>query len=385
MGSGSEQQTVNEVSGGASTNDESGVADGRHQALNQWAGHALGRSEPLISRSLGGDASFRRYFRHQRSTKGTLLLVDAPPEQENNPAFLLAAGELRGAGLPVPHILSCDLENGFLMVEDFGDRLYLPELLAAQQAGDRDTADILYQQAMRALLVLQRSPLPSALPDYDHELLERELRLFDEWFCEGMLGMTLSAAEQALLNDTWRLLITAALRQPPVRVHRDYHSRNLMIRQSAEGEPLINALPGIIDFQDVVVGPLTYDLVSLLRDCYIVWPDEDVERWLQAFHRQACELEIITDCYGLDRFRRDFDLMGLQRHIKVLGIFCRLFLRDGKQRYLADLPVVMQYVMDVAARHPEMADFLAWFRAGPVPAMQQRLAQMGIAGPEAAS
>lgn len=374
MGSSSEQQAAN---------DAPGVVDGRHEALNQWAARMLGRSEPLVSRSLGGDASFRRYFRHRRANGNTLLLVDAPPERENNPAFLLAASEFRAADLPVPHIMTSDLELGFLMLEDFGDRLYLPALLAAQQEGDPETADVLYRQAMQALLMLQQSPLPSALPDYDRLLLERELRLFDEWFCERMLDMTLSSAEHSLLNETWNLLITAALQQPHVRAHRDYHSRNLMIRQSAAGEPLMDALPGIIDFQDAVVGPITYDLVSLLRDCYIVWPDEDVERWLQAFHRQAQALEIIPDCHSLDRFRRDFDLMGLQRHIKVLGIFCRLFLRDGKQRYLADLPVVMQYVVDVAGRHPEMADFLAWFRAGPLSAMQQRLSGMGIsvAGP----
>lgn len=370
MGSNSDQQVLR---GSAETVDD------RHRALNQWAAGTLGRTQPLISQPLGGDASFRRYFRHQRSNGGTWLLVDAPPERENNSAFLLAASEFRAADLPVPHILTSDLDLGFLMLEDFGDRLYLPALQVAQQQADAHSADTLYGQAMQALLKLQQSPLPSALPDYDRVLLERELRLFDEWFCERMLGLTLSPAELSLLNNTWELLIDAALRQPQVRVHRDYHSRNLMIRETATGEPMTDALPGIIDFQDAVVGPITYDLVSLLRDCYIVWPDRDVERWLQQFHQQAQALAIIPQCHSLERLRRDFDLMGLQRHIKVLGIFSRLFLRDDKERYLADLPVVMQYVVDVAERHPEMADFVTWFRAGPLPAMQQRLSDMGIA------
>ena len=346
--------------------------------MNLWAAATLGRTQPLVSTPLGGDASFRRYFRYQRDNGGTWLLVDAPPEQEDNAAFLRAADEFRAADLPVPHVLTSDLELGFLMLEDFGDRLYLPALQEAQRQADMQKVDQLYGQAMQALLKLQQRPLPSALPDYDQMLLERELQLFDEWFCERMLGLELSAAERSLLNNTWRLLIDAALQQPQVRVHRDYHSRNLMIRETATGEPMTAALPGIIDFQDAVVGPITYDLVSLLRDCYIVWPDADVERWLRGFHQRAQAQAIIPQCHTLERFRRDFDLMGLQRHIKVLGIFSRLYLRDGKARYLADLPVVMQYVVNIAERHPEMTDFVTWLRAGPLPAIHQRLADLGM-------
>lgn len=373
MGSNSDQQAARET-----LRDDVAAVDDRHRELNQWAAHTLGRTQPLVSQALGGDASFRRYFRHQRSNGGTWLLVDAPPERENNPAFLLAASEFRAADLPVPHILTSDLDLGFLMLEDFGDRLYLPALQVAQREADAGSADTLYRQAMQALLKLQQSPLPSALPDYDRMLLGRELRLFDEWFCERMLGLVLSPTELSLLRDTWELLIGAALQQPQVRVHRDYHSRNLMIRETDTGEPMTDALPGIIDFQDAVVGPITYDLVSLLRDCYIVWPESDVARWLQQFHQQAQALAIIPQCHSLERFRRDFDLMGLQRHIKVLGIFSRLFLRDNKSRYLADLPVVMKYVVDVAERHPEMTDFVTWFRDGPLPTMQQRLSDMGV-------
>lgn len=362
-----------------------GVAvDERHGALNLWAARSLGRDQPLSSEPLGGDASFRRYFRHRRENGGTWLLVDAPPETEDTRAFLLAGSEFRAAQLPVPHVLTCDPELGFLMLEDFGDRTYLPALLKAQSTADQATADALYGQAMQALLELQQSPLPSALPDYDRDLLERELRLFDEWFCERMLTRPLSAQERSLLDQTWEFLIDAAVQQPQVRVHRDYHSRNLMIRQTSDGQPLPHELPGIIDFQDAVIGPVTYDLVSLLRDCYIVWPDADVERWQQHFHSQAQRLGILTPCHDLARFRREFDLMGLQRHIKVLGIFSRLYLRDGKQRYLADVPVVMQYVVKVAALHPEMKAFLDWFSAGPMPLMQQRLQELGVTGSGAA-
>lgn len=363
-------------------------AAARQQQLQDWAREAIrqqfGIDPGLVeARALGGDASFRRYFRFLPRVAGraealpaSLMLVDAPPAQENNPAFLRAAGEFREAGLCTPQVYAHDLSQGFMMLEDFGDQLVLPCLQQAQADGDRARVDNLYRHAMDALLLLQGSDLPSLLPPYDRALLHRELTLFDEWFCENMLDWQFSAAERTLLATTWHTLEASALAQPQVRVHRDYHSRNLMVRPDRDGRPEENQAPGVIDFQDAVIGPVTYDLVSLLRDCYIVWPQADVQRWAGAFYEQVLAQGMVTATYTRADFMRDFDLMGLQRHIKVLGIFCRLALRDNKQRYLLDLPVVMEYVCRVAARHPSMAAFLAWFQAGPMPKMQARLAEL---------
>ncbi|MEX0739853.1 MAG: phosphotransferase [Pseudohongiella sp.] len=361
--------------------------EARHQQLQHWAQGAIHRHfgiDPGVvqARSLGGDASFRRYFRFFPAMPGlpaTLMLVDAPPDQENNPAFLCAAEEFSAAGLHTPQIHAHDVDQGFMVLEDFGDQLMLPCLQQAQTDDDMGRVDVLYHQAMQALLLLQGDPAPSSLPPYDRALLHRELTLFDEWFCAKMLGLELSAGERSLLNASWRLLEDAALAQPQVRVHRDYHSRNLMVRPGGDGRLSENQAPGVIDFQDAVIGAVTYDLVSLLRDCYIVWPQADVERWAAAFHADAQARGIVPSTYSVSDFMRAFDLMGLQRHIKVLGIFCRLALRDNKPRYLLDLPVVMNYVCQVAARHPSMAPFLSWFRAGPMPQMQARLTQISLA------
>lgn len=356
----------------------------RQQQLELWAREVVlahwGQDPgPVQGWSPGGDASFRRYFRFSPGLDmlpASLMLVDAPPQKEDNPAFIRAAAEFAEAGLCTPHIYASDLEHGFLVLEDFGDQLFLPCLQTAQQAGDTARIDTLYNQASQALLMLQSHPAPSQLPAYDRELLHRELCLFDDWFCAQMLGLQLSVDEKNLLADTWRLLEDSALQQPQVRVHRDFHSRNLMVRPDSQGHLAENQAPGIIDFQDAVIGPASYDLVSLLRDCYIVWPQSDVRRWALSYHGAAQSLGILPDAYGENEFLRDFDLMGLQRHIKVLGIFCRLALRDHKPRYLDDLPVVMDYVCQVASRHPCMFPFLQWFQAGPLVLMQRKLAEL---------
>ena len=355
--------------------------DLRLQQLQLWAQSVLsaelGRDPgPVHAEGLGGDASFRRYFRFIASAPlilptlsspvRSLMLVDAPPERENNPAFLLSATEFSAAGLRTPTIVAADVEQGFMLLEDFGDQLYLPCLQAAQEQKDIGRVNVLYSRAMDALLALQCDPSSSQLPPYDQARLHTELALFDEWFCERMLGLELSAAEKTLLAQTWHFLEQAALKQTQARVHRDYHSRNLMVIQQADGGHAEDQAPGIIDFQDAVIGPVTYDLVSLLRDCYIVWPAEDVERWLGQYYQQAQARNILPATLSLDEFRRDFDLMGLQRHIKVLGIFCRLALRDNKPRYLLDLPVVMDYVVSVGEKHPELEAFISWFRSGPM-------------------
>lgn len=361
--------------------DAGGAVDARHRHVQAWARSILTQQlgtdpGPVRADGLGGDASFRRYFRFVASSPldlpalpapaRSLMLVDAPPARENNPAFVLSAAEFSAAGLRTPVILACDLEQGFMLLEDFGDQLYLPCLQAAQADDDIARVDTLYTQAMTALLALQSDRTSSRLPPYDQARLHQELSLFDEWFCGRMLGMSLSADEQKLLSQTWHVLEQAALKQTQVRVHRDYHSRNLMVIAQPDGSHPEDQPPGIIDFQDAVIGPVTYDLVSLLRDCYIVWPADEVDRWLAQFHQQAQALGILPETVSLAQFRRDFDLMGLQRHIKVLGIFCRLALRDNKPRYLLDLPVVMEYVVSVGEQHPELKAFINWFRRGPM-------------------
>lgn len=356
----------------------------REQALQVWARAAIGEVSgrdpgPVTASGLGGDASFRRYFRYYPpadcAMPVSLLLVDAPPVTENNSAFVLAAGEFRQAGLHTPTIYACDLEQGFMVLEDFGDQLYLPVLHQARHDNDMVRVDKLYEQAISALLDLQNSPHSSALPIYSQALLQQELNIFEQWFCGEMLGLRLTDDDKKLLSQTSDLLIGAALAQPQVSVHRDYHSRNLMIRVLSDGTFAENQPPGVIDFQDAVTGPVTYDLVSLLRDCYIAWPQQEVERWLQAYARKARVRGILPERYTDAELLRSFDLMGLQRHIKVLGIFCRLALRDGKTGYLQDLPVVMDYVVRIAAMQPEMSAFLQWFVAGPEPMMRKKLRQ----------
>ncbi len=363
--------------------------DQRKSALSAWARRCLEelaglRPESEIARALAqapvetvsGDASFRRYFRirlngsllrrggvvvEQQQPLDELLnassfvLVDAPPAHEDCQKFVHIARLLRAAGLLTPRVIQVNYEKGFMLLEDFGDTLYLPQLEDSKASGDA-AADMLYQAAMAALIELQARGKGGELAPYDRALLRREMALFDEWFCERFLGLELSAQEKTLLDATWTFLEDAALAQAQVCVHRDYHSRNLMILHDD-----IAHAPGVIDFQDAVLGACTYDLVSLLRDCYIVWPQERVRDWALQFREKALLRGIISagDEAG---FLRDFDLMGLQRHIKVIGIFCRLNLRDGKVRYMGDVPLVIDYVLRVAAMHPEMSPFLDWFR-----------------------
>lgn len=326
---------------------------------------------------VSGDASFRRYFRlllpnsvtiglgeglDRLSTK-SVILVDAPPAHENSREFVAVAGLLRDAGLRTPRVLAVDYDLGFMLLEDFGDELYLPQLIEDQHT------DSLYGAAIESLLKLQSRADSSKLPPFDRARIRTELTLFDNWFCQRFLGLELSAEEIALLDRTWTFLENAALVQSQVCVHRDYHSRNLMVLQGAHGIG-----PGVIDFQDAVSGPYTYDLVSLLRDCYIVWPSTRVKQWALGYAARAKALGIIREDVSEQQFLRDFDLMGLQRHIKVIGIFCRLNIRDGKRRYMDDIPLVIDYLVCVARAHPELADFLHWFETKAQPLANAKLA-----------
>ena len=289
------------------------------------------------------DASFRRYFR-LRGEESTIVM-DAPPPQEDCRPFVQIAAYLEQMGLNSPRVLQADLERGFLLLTDLGSTLYLAELNENPLR-----ADTLYGDAMDALLILQQqgSAFQSELPSYDAELLRFELSLFHDWLCERHLGISLSESEEKSWNACCEVLIENSLQQETVFVHRDYHSRNLMVTDKNN--------PGILDFQDAVEGPLTYDLVSLLKDCYVKWPEEQIERWALSFYdRLSNDLRNNLDAAA---FIRQFDLTGVQRHLKAAGIFARLLHRDGKTGYMQDVPRTLSYIVDVAPRYAEL-DFLS--------------------------
>ena len=337
----------------------------RKQALTRWARRNFqallpeAAADRLVLESLGSDAGFRRYYRAQSPLAGQppFLAVDAPPETEDTALFVKLARYLRHGGVNAPTVIAADAAQGFLLVEDFGDRLLRNELT-------QDTACTLYGEALMVLLRLQQATdIPAELPYYDQAMLRRELTIFSEWFVEKLLGYSLSQAEQALLHGVFAQLETSALEQPQLLVHRDYHSRNLLLCDSGQ--------IGVIDFQGAVHGPFAYDLVSLLRDCYIRWPQEDVKRWALSYGNMAMEVGVIP-AVDEPTYLRWFDWMGLQRHIKVLGIFARLHLRDGKDHYLADLPLVLRYTLEVARDYPQLSEFVEWFEQQLLPLIVQQ-------------
>ncbi len=298
--------------------------------------------------AISGDAGFRQYFRVDAGVP--LLAVMAPLTEgvsESAAHFAALAQGFKHHDIPVPDIFACDESRNFLLIECFqGGDLYDQLSL--------ETVDALYNQALLILLRLQQiSHFSVPVGEYNEELLLNEMRLFEEWFVEQLLGYSLSEVEKTQLTDCFDFLVEQALQQPRVLVHRDYHSRNLIYRGAQ--------LPGVIDFQDAVWGPMTYDLVSLLRDCYIRWPSEDVKRWALSYGRMAYEAGVLPTA-PTDKFLTWFDTMGLQRHIKVLGIFARLWLRDHKNRYLKDLPLVMRYTLEVAEQYPQTKAFAEWFK-----------------------
>lgn len=309
--------------------------DQRLEQLKTWLNDNSIHYQSIAPAS--ADASFRRYFRIT-DENSSLIIMDAPPEKEDCSAFIHIAKLLSDFGLNVPKILLQDLEQGFLLLNDLGDTVFLSEL-------NNNRVDEMYLAAMNSLLQLQKNETPD-LPAYDETLLRNELNLFPDWYLEKQLNLKVSQEQKDILQQSFDILIKNALEQPQVCVHRDYHSRNLMVNKNNPEEP------GIIDFQDAVIGAVTYDLVSLLKDCYINWPREKVEAWVKYFHAEAEALGII-DKVDFELFLRWFDLMGLQRHLKVAGIFSRLKYRDGKTGYLKDIPRTMDYVFDVLERYPE--------------------------------
>ena len=316
----------------------------RLRQIEQWLRLEADFADVSI-RPASADASFRRYFRAtvgQGRHAQSYIVMDAPPDKEDMRPFIRIARAFLDIGLNVPEILRMDTEHGFYLLSDLGDRHYLAEL-------NHENVTRLYGDALGALLMIQaQGPQADALPPYDEALLLREMELFRDWLIGAHLNLQLTSDENERLDHCFAVLIHSALEQPRVCVHRDFHSRNLMVTTRHN--------PGILDFQDAVHGPVTYDLVSLLRDCYIAWPRERVERWALGYCELAVQSGVLRPEQGEEkRFLRWFDWMGVQRHLKAAGIFARLYRRDGKPGYLNDVPRTLAYVIDVAGRYPELA------------------------------
>lgn len=312
----------------------------RDEAIREWLNEVVGPSHRTAPAS--SDASFRRYLRV--TVKGqSLILMDAPPRREDCRPFLHVQSLLENAGVNVPAVVHADVERGLLLLTDFGSRSYLDVL-------DRANCDALYADALDTLLRMQAGVPAGAVEKFDRQKLSAELNLFQDWFLERHLGLQIDDGFRRGMQACFDALIERCLEQPQVFVHRDYHSRNLM--------RVRNRNPGVLDFQDAVTGPVTYDLVSLFRDVYIEWPREKVETWVADYHARARGVPDAFEPVDLNTFQRWFDLTGVQRHIKVAGIFCRLWHRDGKPGYLRDVPLTLRYLMTVGARHPETAGFV---------------------------
>jgi N-acetylmuramate 1-kinase len=327
--------------------------DLRTLAMRDWLEHDL-----LLTitdcKPASSDASFRRYFRISTPER-TYVVMDAPPPKENVEPFMKVADLLADSHVNVPGIYGHNVAEGFLLLEDFGSQSFLDQL-------DNHSADTLYNKACDSLFSLQAHThvATAPLPRYDQALLMRELGIFKEWYIGELHGTHIPDALWQTIQD---LLITSALEQPVVCVHRDFHSRNLMVTEAA--------CPGILDFQDAVIGPITYDLVSLLRDCYIAWPDSKVDAWMMAYYQRLVNVGLLVHCPPA-KFKRWFDLMGMQRHLKAIGIFARLHLRDGKSNYLTDIPRTLNYVATVSQQYRELAEFSRYISIhllnSPVPA-----------------
>jgi aminoglycoside/choline kinase family phosphotransferase len=311
----------------------------RADALRRFAEIALAATGLSIEPA-SADASFRSYWR-VTTADGAFVVMDAPPDKENLAPWLDIGARLHRAGLHTPDVHAVDHEQGFVLMEDLGARLYLGEL-------SDTTVDALYADALDALHRMQTVVDPAGLPLFDESFVTTELEIMPEWFLRRHLGYEIGCDEWDVIELAFRALIAAVRSQPQTFMHRDYHSRNLLVVDGAQR-------PGVIDFQGAMIGPIAYDLASLLRDCYIAWDAERVGGWVAAYGEQLRHAHLIDSHVDAARFLRWFDLAGLQRHIKVLGLFCRLNYRDGKAHYLADLPLVWHYVIAVAERYAGIA------------------------------
>ena len=309
------------------------------------------RLEPIT-----GDASFRRYFRFSTAQR-SYILMDAPTPAEDCSRFVATQQAFAEAGLQVPQIIAQDLQQGLLLLSDLGDTLLLSRLT-------KDSVTAFYRQAFSLLTQVRTISATTAgpLPAFDQAFLLREMQIFIDWFVLQHLQLTINEQEQAMLQRHFLWLAESALQQPQAGMHRDYHSRNLMVQPD---ERL-----AVIDFQDVVTGPVTYDAVSLLKDCYIKWPSELVQALSHEFYQELLSQDELSADVSPEQFRQWFDWMGLQRHIKVCGIFCRLYHRDGKAGYLADLPRVFEYVLEVTSCYPQLQELDLWLKTKIKPALE---------------
>lgn len=315
-----------------------------------WARQATG-NPTLTLESASSDAGFRSYWRSAGGGSPARIVMDSPPDKEDVRPWLRVRKLLEDHGVRVPRVLAEDTRRGFVLMEDLGGPTYL-------QIIDADNADTLFDAAIGQLLMIQALPCTPDLPAYDDALLMRELDLFPDWFLHRHLGLALSADERIALDQANRFLVDAALAQPQVFVHRDFMPRNLM--PVADG-------PAVLDFQDAVCGPIAYDPLSLFKDAFLSWPATRVDEWIARYHARAADAGLPVP--GLVQFRRDVDLIGVQRHLKVLGIFARLWHRDGKPRYLADAPRFIAYLDDVLPRYPELAGLATIIERDVKPAM----------------
>ena len=333
--------------------------DVRQQSLQKWVIDALASNLQAPQGSLevvSGDASFRRYFRQPTET-ATFIAVDAPPDKENSQPFVTIANAWAEQGVAVPKVIKADLEQGFMLLSDMGDQLLLPLLNDA-------SAESLYHQALDALIGIQQTT--HTLPAYDAPLLDREMALFTDWFLGEHLGLELSPQEQSMLQETFAVLRDSALGQVQVPVHRDYHSRNIMV--------LDDDTLGIIDFQDAVHGPLTYDVVSLLRDCYVAWPLEQVQQWAKDYFEKARTAGLVG-AISDEQLMLWFDWMGIQRHLKAVGIFARLNHRDGKTGYMNDIPRTLNYIVEVTGQYSTLEEFHNWLVRRLLPELERRIGE----------
>lgn len=328
----------------------------RFQLLQSWLTKILSDSDYEL-KPLTGDASFRSYYRLQHNAR-PYIVMDSPPDQEDSCSFYNLAKHFESLGLNVPHIYFHDFKLGFLVLSDLGATHYLDVL-------NETNAQVLYSAATVELLTLQTAGSAQCLPLFDRTFMQTEFQLFTEWFLQKGLNLSLSLAQACLIDTLFNQLCEHILSQPKVCIHRDYHSRNLMYSEKNK--------PGILDFQDAMIGPITYDLVSLLKDCYIAWPKESVMEWALAFQRLLVNEQRLDSTLSSQQFLRWFDWMGLQRHLKVLGIFSRLYLRDGKVNYLQHLPLVLQYIQQVSESYPELHEFDCLIKETILPRFEQAL------------
>jgi len=357
------------MSGGLETDSLFTDSQQRAQALQNWFLSLLVDLSPETEAGkfkfslVQGDASFRRYFRAQ-GDQTSYILVDAPPAKEDSRQFVSIARLFAQQGVQVPVVHQADFEQGFLCLSDFGDTLLWSKLNQIQTVGLADTeATTFYHKAFEQLLLIQHVPTQK-LPLFSASLLQQEMALFRNWFCEGILNLKLNEKDDEILSQAFDLLSQSALSQKQLCVHRDYHSRNLLYLEA-------DSSIGVIDFQDAVQGPYSYDLVSLLKDCYIAWPLSQVQSWALEYRELAVQHKLFDVEENV--FLRNFDLMGAQRHLKAIGIFSRLCLRDQKITYLADIPRTLSYLHQVCAEYAELKSLHAWLEVNVMPDVETKI------------